>query len=262
MREIDAQYLETPFYGSRRMARELGINRKRAQRLMRLMGLEAIYPKPKTSTAHPEHKVFPYLLRHVSVERPNQVWAADITYVPMPRGFLYLVAVMDWHSRFVISWRLSNTMDTAFCVEALEAALEGAKPEIFNTDQGAQFTALAFVGKLQDAGVRVSMDGRGRALDNVFIERLWRSVKYEDLYLRDYSTVPAVEAGLERYFDFYNYQRRHQGLGYRRPAEVHFEDQDRRRCGKTVEICPSSPRPPLPEEGFRTHESVTHNADY
>ena len=252
MQEIDVQYLKTPFYGSRRVAKELGINRKRAQRLMRLMGLEAIYPKPRTSVANPEHKIFPYLLRDVTVERRDQAWAADITYVPMPRGFLYLVAIMDWYSRFVLSWRLSNTMETAFCVEALESALEGSKPEIFNTDQGSQFTALAFVGTLQEAGIRVSMDGRGRALDNAFIERLWRSVKYEDLYLRDYSTVPEVEAGLGRYFDFYNYQRPHQGLGYRTPAEVHFEDEPGGVAEKLWKSCgnlPLSPRPPLPEEG-------------
>lgn len=252
MQEIDAQYLKTPFYGSRRMARELGLNRKRVQRLMRLMGLEAIYPKPRTSVASPEHKIFPYLLRNVTVERPDQAWAADITYVPMPRGFLYLVAIMDWNSRFVLSWRLSNTMETTFCVEALEAALESSKPEIFNTDQGAQFTALAFVGTLQDAGIRVSMDGRGRALDNAFIERLWRSVKYEDLYLRDYSTVPSVEAGLARYFDFYNYQRPHQGLGYRTPAEVYFGTEPGGVAEKLWKSCgnrPLSPKPPLPREG-------------
>lgn len=227
MRLLDEQYLKTPFYGSRRMRQHLQglghrVNRKRVQRLMRQMGLEAIYPKPRTSLGAPEHKIYPYLLRDLAVVRANQVWCADITYIPMPRGFLYLVAVLDWYSRYVVSWRLSNTMETGFCVEALEAALRHAVPEIFNTDQGAQFTAVAFVDTLQEAGVRVSMDGRGRALDNAFIERLWRSVKYEDLYLRDYTTVPEVEQGLQRYFEFYNTERCHQALDYRTPAELHF----------------------------------------
>lgn len=227
MRLLDEQYLKTPFYGSRRMRQHLQglghrVNRKRVQRLMRQMGLEAIYPKPRTSLGAPEHKIYPYLLRDLAVVRANQVWCADITYIPMPRGFLYLVAVLDWYSRYVVSWRLSNTMETGFCVEALEAALRHAVPEIFNTDQGAQFTAVAFVDTLLEAGVRVSMDGRGRALDNAFIERLWRSVKYEDLYLRDYTTVPEVEQGLQRYFEFYNTERCHQALDYRTPAELHF----------------------------------------
>ena len=227
MRLLDEQYLRTPFYGSRRMSRYLRslgytVNRKRVQRLMRLMGLEAIYPKRKTSLAQPEHKIFPYLLRDVQIVRPNQVWSSDITYVPMPRGFMFLVAVLDWYSRYVLSWRLSNTLETQFCLEAQEAALEQATPEIFNTDQGAQFTAQDFVDPLLDVGVQVSMDGRGRALDNVFIERLWRSVKYEDIYPREYPTVPALEAGLCAYFDFYNHQRFHQSLDYRTPAQVHF----------------------------------------
>jgi len=227
MRLIDEQYLRTPFYGSRKMKRHLVsaghcVNRKRVQRLMRRMGMEAIYPKPRTSQANPEHKVFPYLLRDVPIVRPNQVWAADITYVPMHRGFLYLVAVLDWYSRYVVAWRLSNTLETRFCVEAIEAALELAIPEIFNTDQGAQFTALAFVDRLQQAGVQVSMDGRGRALDNVFVERLWRSVKYEEIYLRSYETVPELALGLRAYFEFYNNQRYHQALDYKTPAEVHF----------------------------------------
>ncbi len=227
MRLLDEQYLRTPFYGSRRMSRYLRsqgytVNRKRVQRLMRLVGLEAIYPMRKTSLAHPGHKIFPYLLRDVEIVRPNQVWSSDITYVPMPRGFMFLVAVLDWYSRYVLSWRLSNTLETQFCLEALEAALELATPEIFNTDQGAQFTAKDFVDPLLDAGVQVSMDGRGRALDNVFIERLWRSVKYEDIYPRDYPTVLALETGLRAYFDFYNHQRFHQSLDYRTPAQVHF----------------------------------------
>ncbi len=229
MRLLDEQYLETPFYGSRRMRVHLGavgyrVNRKRVQRLMRQMGLEALYPKPRTSAPHPEHRIFPYLLRDLKVVRPNQVWCSDITYVPMPRGFMYLVAVMDWYSRYVLAWQLSNTMETNFCVEALEAALSQASPEIFNTDQGAQFTAEAFVGRVLAAGVQVSMDGRGRALDNVFIERLWRSVKYEDIYPRAYETVPELEAGLAVYFELYNHRRFHQSLGYKTPAQVHFEN--------------------------------------
>ena len=233
MRLLDEQYLETPFFGTRRMCQHLRsmgypVNRKRVQRLMRRMGIQAIYPKPKTSLSAPEHKIFPYLLRDFAVVRPNQVWSSDITYVPMARGFLYLVAVLDWYSRYVLSWRLSNTMDTSFCVAALGAALEQAVPEIFNTDQGAQFTATDFVDRLLGAGIRVSMDGRGRALDNAFIERLWRSVKYEDIYLRDYESVPDLERGLTRYFTFYNLARPHQSLGYRTPAEVHFSNDDRR----------------------------------
>ena len=227
MRLLDEQYLRTPFYGSRKMSlhlRKLGytVNRKRVQRLMRLMGLEAIYPKRKTSVAHPEHKVFPYLLRGVEIVRPDQVWSTDITYVPMPRGFMFLVAVIDWYSRYVLAWRLSNTLETQFCLEALEAALQQATPKIFNTDQGAQFTAKDFVDRLLAAGVQISMDGRGRALDNVFIERLWRSVKYEDIYPHDYATVLALEAGLTAYFEFYNHERFHQSLDYRTPAQVYF----------------------------------------
>jgi putative transposase len=190
MRWLDEQYLATPFYGSRRMTAELRkagrpVNRKRVQRLMRLMGLEALGPKPKTTTRpSAQHRVYPYLLRGVTIDRPNQVWAADITYIPMARGFLYLVVVMDWHSRYVLAWRLSNTMDTSFCLDALEDALRKGRPEIFNTDQGAQFTSAAFTDKLEAAGVRISMDGRGRWLDNVFVERLWRSLKYEEVHLK------------------------------------------------------------------------------
>ena len=194
MRMIDEQYTACPFYGSRRMTIWLSeqgeeVNRKRVQRLMRKMGLEAIYPKPNLSVAGRGHKVYPYLLRGVKIERPDQVWSTDITYVPMKQGFMYLAAVIDWYSRYVITWRLSNTLDGWFCVEMLEEALRGGKPEIFNTDQGVQFTASAFTGCLERAGVSVSMDGRGRALDNVFVERLWRSVKYEDIYIRGYETV-------------------------------------------------------------------------
>jgi putative transposase len=227
MRLIDEQYLVTPFYGSRRMREHLrgfgyAVNRKRIQRLMRKMGLEAIYPKPKTSPANAAHRVYPYLLRAVEVVRPCQVWSTDITYVPMPRGFMYLVAVLDWYSRFVLSWQVSNTLDGRFCLEALEAALDLGKPEIFNTDQGVQFTTERFTARVEAAGARVSMDGRGRALDNVFVERLWRSAGYEDIYLRDYEDGRALHQGLSSYFTFYNRERRHQSLGYRCPVEVHY----------------------------------------
>ena len=186
MRKIDQQYLETPFYGSRKLAAVLEVNRKRVQRLMRLMGLEAIYPKRRTTWPGAGHKIYPYLLRNVAVSRPNQVWSTDITYLPLRQGFLYLVAVLDWYSRYVLAWRLSNTLSGTFCLEALEEALSAGRPEIFNTDQGSQFTATAFTARLEQAGVAISMDGRGRALDNVFVERLWRSVKYEEVYLKDY----------------------------------------------------------------------------
>ena len=228
MRRLDQQYLETPFYGSRRMTIWLqshgyAVNRKRVRRLLGLMGIEAIYPKPKTSQPAPEHKVYPYLLRNLAVERVNQVWRSDITYIPMRRGFVYLVAVMDWYSRYVLAWQLSNTLEGSFCLDALEQALLMGPPDIFNTDQGSQFTALAFTSRLLQADTRISMDGRGRALDNIFNERLWRSVKYEDIYLKDYETVPALLTGLERYFHFYNQQRFHQSLDYRTPAQVYFQ---------------------------------------
>lgn len=226
MRMIDEQYLRTPFYGSRRMAAHLAaagepVNRKRVQRLMRTMGLEAIYPKPRTTTRSPDHKIYPYLLRDVTIDRRDQVWSTDVTYLPLEGGYMFLAAVIDWHSRFVLSWRLSNTLDGRFCLEALEAALGGGRPEVFNTDQGSQFTARAFTGRLEDAGVAVSMDGRGRALDNVFIERLWRSLKYEEVYLKAYCNVREMECGLEGWFAFYNHERPHQALGYRTPAEAY-----------------------------------------
>jgi putative transposase len=209
MRLIDEQYTACPVYGSRRMTEWLAergeeVNRKRVRRLMRIMGLEAIYPRPRLSAAGKGHKVYPYLLRGVKVERPDQVWSTDITYVPLPGGFMYLAAVIDWYSRYVIAWRLSNTLDGSFCLEMLEESLRSGKPEVFNTDQGVQFTAEAFTGSLERAGVAVSMDGRGRALDNVFVERLWRSVKYEDIYIRGYETVPELHRGLGRYFGFYD----------------------------------------------------------
>jgi len=230
LRLIDEQDTAYPFYGSRKMTEWLTrqgeeINRKRVQRLMRVMGLEAIYPKPRLSAAGRGHKIYPYLLRDVKIERPNQVWSTDITYVPIPSGFMYLAAVIDWYSRYVISWRLSNTLDGGFCLEMLEEALRSGSPEVFNTDQGAQFTAEAFTGRLLSAGVAVSMDGRGRALDNVFVERLWRTVKYEDIYIRCYETVAELLQGLTRYFAFYNQERIHQSLGYETPAEVYRRDQ-------------------------------------
>jgi putative transposase len=228
MRRIDEEYTAHPFLGSRRMTTWLvsqgeAVNRKRVQRLMRLMGLEAIYPKPKLSTAGRGHRVFPYLLRNVSIERADQVWSTDITYIPLAEGFMYLAATMDWYSRYVIAWRLSNTLDGSFCLDMLEEALCRGRPEVFNTDQGVQFTAEAWTGRLQSAGVAVSMDGRGRCLDNVFVERLWRSVKYEDVYLWRYERVPELQAGLGRYFTYYNEERHHQSLDYRTPGQVYRE---------------------------------------
>jgi putative transposase len=226
MRRIDELHLAYPFYGSRRMAvvlRDDGwlVNRKRVQRLMRLMGLEAIYQKPNTSRRHPDHKVYPYLLRGLSIERPNQVWCADITYIPMAKGFVYLVAVMDWFSRRVLSWRLSITMETDFCVDALREAMDRhGRPEIFNTDQGVQFTSAAFLDELSSQGVRISMDGKGRFLDNIFIERLWRSLKYENIYIHAYASVPDARRGIGDWLSFYNDERLHQALGYRTPREV------------------------------------------
>jgi len=227
MRLIDEQYTRQPVYGSRRMAvwlkEDCGepVNRKRVQRLMRLMGLEAIYPKPRLSAPGTNHNVYPYLLRDVPITRVDQVWSTDITWVAMPQGFMYLAAVLDWYSRYVIAWRLSNTLDGEFCLDMLEEALGQGKPEVFNTDQGAQFTARAWTGRLLAAGVKVSMDGKGRCLDNVWVERLWRTVKHEELYVRGYETVPLLRSGLAAYFPFYNERRRHQALGYRVPAEVY-----------------------------------------
>lgn len=223
MRALDAQYLRTPFYGSRKLAQLLGYNRKRIQRLMRRMGIAAIYPQRRTTWPGAGHKIYPYLLRNLAVTRPDQVWASDITYVPLRHGFLYLVAVMDWYSRHVVSWRLSNTLDAAFCIAALEESLSQGTPEIFNTDQGSQFTATAFTSRLESRGVAISMDGRGRALDNVFIERLWRSVKYEEVYLKEYRDGWEAEASLGDYFQFYSHERIHQALGYRTPAAVYAE---------------------------------------
>ncbi len=228
MRLIDEQYLKTPSWGSRSMRnhlRRLGykINRKKVQRLMRLMGLQTIYPKPKTSRPHPEHKVYPYLLKNLKIDRPNQLGAADISYIPMSRGFMYLVAVMDWHSRKVLSWRLSNTLDTDFCVEAVvEAISRFGSPQIFNTDQGAQFTASAFTDVLKSHNVRISMDGRGRVQDNIFIERLWWTLKYQYLYLWSFDNAAELRKGLEQWFNLYNCERSHQALDNLTPDEVYF----------------------------------------
>ena len=226
MRRIDELHLELPFYGSRRMMFELnkegrGVNRKRVQRLMRVMGIEALVPRPGTSKAAPGHKIYPYLLRGVAITEPNHVWAADITYIPMARGFLYLVAIMDWASRAVLAWRLSNTIDAGFCVEALEEALlQYGKPKIFNTDQGAQFTSAAFTGKLEATGITISMDGRGRFMDNIFIERLWRSIKYEEVHLKAYANGREARAGISWWMTFYNFRRPHQAMDNQMPMAV------------------------------------------
>jgi putative transposase len=226
MRRLDAQYTQTPFYGSRRMTAWLHtqgyvVNRKRVTRLLALLGLEAIVARRRLSTPAPGHRIYPYLLRSVPIERVNHVWSTDITYIRLRRGFAYLVAVLDWYSRYVLAWELAPTLDTEFCVTALEAALRQGRPEIFNSDQGAQFTSAAFTGRLEAAGVRISMDGRGRALDNVFVERLWRSVKYEEVYLKDYAGFTDAARNLAVYFRFYNRERLHQALGYRTPAAVY-----------------------------------------
>jgi putative transposase len=227
MELIDREYTAHPFLGSRRMTlwlRQQGhaINRKRVQRLMRLMGIEAVYPKPRLSAGGAGHKVYPYLLRNVTIDRVNQVWSTDITYIPLPRGFMYLTAVLDWHSRFVLSWRLSNTLEVDFCLEALEEALgRYGCPEVFNTDQGVQFTSASYTSRLEAAGAQVSMDGKGRCLDNVFVERLWRTVKYEEIYIWRHETVPALQAGLAKYFGYYNWERPHQSLDDRTPGEVY-----------------------------------------
>lgn len=233
MRLIDRCHTELPFYGSRRIKDWLKdeghlVNRKRIQRLMRTMGIVALYPKQKLSQPHPTHKVYPYLLRNLTIDHANQVWAADITYLPMARGFVYLVAIMDWHSRKVLSWRLSNTMDSSFCVDALKEAIEhyGA-PTIFNTDQGSQFTSEDFTKELREHEIAISMDGRGRWMDNVFVERLWRSVKYEEVYLKGYEGMRDAKGSLGRYFEFYNTRRRHQSLDKRTPDDVYYESAAR-----------------------------------
>ena len=227
MQWIDAQYLKTPFYGYRRMTVVLQragyeVNHKRVRRLMRLMGIMAIYPHPKTSIGHPRHKIWPYLLKNMAIKQPDQVWCTDITYIPMPNGFMYLVAVMDWFSRYVLAWELSNSLDTDFCLVALNKAFAFGQPLIFNSDQGSQFTANVFTQRLLEKGTHISMDGRGRFYDNIFIERLWRSLKYEEVYLYKHATVPALEEGLTRYFHFYTHERPHQSLENCTPAEVYF----------------------------------------
>jgi putative transposase len=228
MRLIDEQYLKTPFFGSRSMARHFRrqgrrVNRKRIQRLMRLMGIEAVYPKPHTSRPHPQHRIYPYLLRDLNIEHANQVWAADITYVPMSHGFMYLVTVIDWHSRKILSWRVSNTLESDFCIEALQEALNRhGKPEIFNTDQGAQFTSNSFTQVLKDHGVSISMDGRGRCQDNVFVERLWWTIKHHYLYLHSFSGGSQLRHGLSHWIGFYNEQRGHSSLDDRTPDEVYY----------------------------------------
>jgi len=228
MKLIDEQYMQTPFYGSRKMAAWLrsqgySVNRKRVQRLMRRMGIEAIYRRPRTTRVDSGHKVYPYLLRGLKIDKVNQVWTTDITYIPMARGFIYLVVVMDWHSRCVLSWRLSNTLETDFCVEALEEALSSGVPGIFNTDQGSQFTSETFTSALLNRGVHISMDSVGAYMDNIFIERLWRSVKYEEVYLKAYESVAEARTGIGAYLKFYNNERPHQALEYRTPAQV-FEN--------------------------------------
>ena len=227
MRLLDEQYMRTPFYGIPRMTAWLRtqgheVNHKRVERLMRVMGIQAIYPKPRLSKSSPAHRVYPYLLRDVKISRVNQVWSTDITYVRMRQGFLYLVAILDWFSRYVVSWQLSNSLDTSFCLAALDEALRRGKPEIFNSDQGSQFTSREFTGRLELAGIAISMDGRGRVFDNIFVERLWRSVKYEEIFLKDYQVVLDAEQGLATYFDFYNRERLHQSLQYQTPASIYY----------------------------------------
>ena len=254
MRRVDEQYLRTPYYGARRMVAVLGcdgyaVNRKRMRRIMRLLGLEAIYQKPNTSLRHPDHKVSPYLLRGLLIGRANQVWCADITYIPMAKGFVYLVAVMDWFSRHVLAWRLSIGMATAFCVEALQEAMDRyGQPDIFNTDQGVQFSSGAFLDELQSRGVRVSMDGRGRFLDNIFIERLWRSLKYEEVFLKAYTTVDDARRGIAGWLNFYNDERLHQALGYRTPREFYEAGS---ACGyvDNARALTTSPQAPQQQQG-------------
>jgi putative transposase len=226
MNLIDEQYTRTPFYGSRKMVvflKRLGfrINRKRIQRLMRLMGIEGICPGPNTSRRRFDHAVYPYLLAGFSIQRPNQVWSADVTYIRLIRGFAYLVAILDWFSRYVLAWKLSNSLETSFCTEALEEAFKQGSPDIFNTDQGCQFTSVDFTTRLIEQKVKISMDSRGRAFDNIFNERLWRSVKYEDVYPKGYQTMTEAQEGLKNYFQFYNHERFHQALNYKTPGDVH-----------------------------------------
>lgn len=231
MRRIDEEFLRHPFYGSRKMRDYLNregfqVNRKRVQRLMRLMGLESVAPKPNTSKRRKEHKVYPYLLRNLSITVPDQVWCSDITYIRMPHGFVYLTAIMDWASRYVLSWEISVTMNDDFCVNALKSALRRHQtPKIFNTDQGSQYTGTAFTGTLKEKSIKISMDGKGRCMDNIFIERLWRSVKYEKIFLEEFDTVPKLLAGLKEYFEFYNFERPHQSFSGKTPAEIYWGEE-------------------------------------
>ena len=255
MRRIDELFLKYPFYGSRQMVRQLrregiSVGRHRVRRLMRLMGLAAIYQAPKTSTPHPAHRIYPYLLRNVMVDRPDHVWCADITYIPVRRGFLYLVAIMDWATRHVLAWRLSNTMDSRFCVEALrEAMAEHGKPEMFNTDQGSQFTSFDFTGVLKDADIAISMDGRGRCMDNIFIERLWRSLKYEAVYLHELTDGFVAERVIGQWIDFYNTVRPHSALDGATPAEAYSTKRPVDMMDKAYAL-PTSPQAQQPQKAF------------
>ncbi len=262
MNRIDAQYTKTPFYGSRRMTevlrqQGLNVNRKRIVRVMREMGLEAIYQKPNLSRAHPEHVKYPYLLRGLTIERPNHVWSMDITYIKMLDGFLYLVAVLDWYSRYILAWELSNCLDTSFCIAAFERALAVGIPDILNTDQGVQFTSRDFVAHVLGSGAKLSMDGRGRAFGNIFVERLWRTVKYEEVYIKDYRNVPEATRSLSDYLRFYNEERLHQSLDYKTPKQVHFVEVN----GQSVRfVSPGHPEAVLetqsPSEEDRQQENV------
>lgn len=239
MNLIDEQFTKTPFYGVPRITESLKIkghqvNHKRIRRLMRKMGLEAIYPKQKLSKAHPEHKKYPYLLRDVVIDHPDQVWSVDLTYIRLQHGFVYLVAVMDWYSRYVLAWDISTTMDADFCIETLKKALKISKPEIFNSDQGSQFTSREFTEILSREGISISMDGRGRVYDNIFVERLWRTVKYEEVYLHQYLTVPEARRSLNKYFIFYNTERIHGSLGYKTPYEIYFKEPLNQRTKKAA----------------------------
>ena len=253
MRRIDELFMKHPFYGSRQMVRQLRregvcVGRHRVRRLMRLMGLEAIYQAPRTSMPHPAHRVYPYLLKGMTIDRPNQVWCADITYIPVQHGFLYLVAIMDWATRHVLSWRLSNTMDASFCIEALNDALARyATPEIFNTDQGSQFTSLDFTGALKDAGVTISMDGRGRCMDNIFIERLWRSLKYEAVYLHELTDGFKAERVIGEWIGFYNTERPHSALAGQTPAEAYGAEQPVDMMDKAIAL-PTFPQAQQPQQ--------------
>jgi len=268
MRWLDGEYTKRPYYGVARMTERLrrkgeAINPKRVRRLMRVMGLEAIYPKKRLSVPGEGHKRYPYLLRGLLVERPDQVWCADITYIRLRRGFVYLVAVLDWHSRYVLSWALSQSLETDFCLEALEDALLDTRPEIFNTDQGAQFTSERFTGRLEREQVRISMDGRGRVFDNIFVERFWRSVKYEEVYLKEYGDPGEARDGLREYIRFYNRERPHQALEYRTPAEVYFAGGSGRREGRAAREAAGTPvalrAPCVPAASWQGSETILSN---